>query len=71
MTNPILSDAASRATAADLAVEGRVLLFKSALTIGNPVLIEAARLDAEAAFAARLDAWSALYVTAKAQPQQG
>lgn len=42
-----------------------MLLFKSALTVGDPARIQAARQDAEDAFAARLDAHTALYAAAK------
>jgi len=65
MSNFAIKQAADAAVASDLAVEARMLLFKSALTVGDAARIQAARQDAEDAFAARLDAHTALYATAK------
>ncbi|MCG5241880.1 hypothetical protein ACIU1J_19560 [Azospirillum doebereinerae] len=65
MAHPTVKQAADAAVSADLAAEARIMLFNAALTVGDPARIQAARQDAEDAFAARLDAHAALYGTAR------
>ncbi|MBP2233097.1 hypothetical protein J2847_006432 [Azospirillum agricola] len=61
--NPILQQAANASVASDLAFDAHLLLFKAALTVGDPARIQAARQAAIDTFEARLDAHAALYAT--------